>query len=223
MLRDVSRLVIKTGMAVEQQIAAKYAARGTIVITGEYTAETLEAIPNDCEAIISLGVCGGLSPDAQIGQAFIYDRVVTDKAEYACDRQWTHRLYASTSYYVRSCWSTGQFNTANDEDQRHALFVKTGCWIIDDESAAVAEFAHNRGIAFAGLRTVSDGAEDNLPPAVVNALNPDGNDNLWAVIESVLTDPAQLPDLFKTANEARLSFAELARACLSIGPHFQWQ
>ena len=69
---------------------------------------------------------------------------------------------------------------------------------------------------------VSDGAEDNLPPAVINALNPDGTDDLWAVVSSVVSDPAQIPDLVKTAGEYEVSIAELRRAAIDTGPFMQW-
>lgn len=216
-------LVIKTGMSVEQQIARKYAAPDVTVLVGLATASTLDqVVPNDCEAIMSLGVCGGLAPQAQIGQTFIYSKVVTPTDKYLCDPVWRKRLFSATHYYECHCYSSGEFNTANDEVQREQLFAQTGCWIIDDESFAVAEFAIKRNIAFIGLRTVSDGAEDNLPPAIINALNPDGTDNLRAVIESVVTDPLQIPTLIKTALEAKKSFDELETACIAVGANFQW-
>lgn len=210
-------------MSVEAAIVKKYASPDILQLTGEYTVDALDkAVPPEIEAIISVGVCGGLSPAAQIGQAFIYDRVVTPDGTYAADPSWAHRLFTATRYYERGCWSSGQFNTANTEEQRARLFANSGCWVIDDESFAVAEFAQLRGISFIGLRTVSDGAEDNLPPAVINALNPDGTDNLRAVIESVVEDPLQIPDLIKTALEAKKSFDELETACIAVGANFQW-
>ena len=220
----MSKLVIKTGMAVEAAIVKKYVSSSILQLTGEYDVDALDkAVPPDCEAIISVGVCGGLSPQAQIGQAFIYDRVITPDGTYTCDPDWRRRLFTATRYYERGCWSSGQFNTANTEQQRAQLFANSGCWVIDDESFAIAEFAHRRGISFIGLRTVSDGAEDNLPPAVVDALSPDGTDNLRAVIESVVEDPLQILALIKTALEAKRSFDELETACIAVGANFQWQ
>lgn len=216
-------LVVKTGMVTEFNIAKKYAAAGTSVLTGEYTPETLDAaLPHDCTALISVGVCGGLSPEAKIGQAFIYDRVVTPSGPIVADALWRHRLFTATRYYERGCWSSGEFNTANTIAQRASLFAETGCAIIDDETYAVAIVAQKRGIAWIGLRTVSDGAEDNLPPAIINALNPDGSDNLWNIIASIAGDPAQVPSLIETAINAKRSFDELATACIQVGPHFCW-
>jgi adenosylhomocysteine nucleosidase len=219
----MSALVVKTGMTVEQTIVRKYVAPGTLVLTGEYTANALdEAVPSDCEAIISVGVCGGLAPAARIGQAFIYDSIYTPACIYGCDPAWRQRLFAVTKYYERLCYSSGQFNTANNPVQRAQLYHSTGCWIIDDESYAVAQFASKRKIAFIGLRTVSDGATDTLPPAVVNALNPDGSTNLWNVLASVVAEPSQIPALIQTALNAKRSYDELATACIAVGPNFQW-
>lgn len=219
----MSSLVIKTGMTIEQSIAQQYAAQGILVLTGEYTPAMLDkAIPKDCGAILSLGVCGGLSPEAQIGQAFIYDACVTPNGIFYADTPWRKRLFAATKYYERRVWSSGDFNTANTEEQRAQLLAQTGCWIIDDETYAVATVADSRGIAWIGLRTVSDGAEDNLPPAVLNALNANGTDNIEAVITSVVEDPAQIPALIETAMNAQKSYDELRTACLAVGANFQW-
>lgn len=224
----MSSLVIKTGMSVEAAIVKKYAAPNILQLTGEYDVDALDkAIPADCQAIISIGVCGGLSPQTQIGQAVIYDRIVCPDGTYACDPDWQKRLFAVTKYYERGCWSSGQFNTANDVQQRAQLFANSGCWVIDDESFAIAGFAHRRGISCIGMRTVSDGATKvtggNLPPAIINALNPDGTDNLWEVVQSVAEDPAQIPALLETALNAKRSFDELETACIAVGPNFQWR
>lgn len=230
----MSALCIKTGMTVEQQIAQKYAASGTLVLTGEYTVDALDAaVPKDCKAILSLGVCGGLAPAAQIGQAFIYDRIVTglgNEQTYLCDVGWRRRLFSKTQYYERGCWSTGAFNTANTPVQRSQLYTQSNCWVIDDESCAVAQFAARRGIVCIGLRTVSDGAISRLPPAIVNALNPNGTDNLWAVIQSLFAEPIdpatsdwQIDELLTVAANAKRSYDELETTCIQVGPNFQWQ
>jgi adenosylhomocysteine nucleosidase len=216
-------LVIKTGMTIEQQIVKRYALPSTVVLTGEFTVDTLDAaVPPDCDAIMSVGVCGGLSPDAQIGQAFIYDACVTPTGTLYADFAWRKRLFIATRYYECHVWSSGQFNTANTITERAALYAQTGCKVIDDETYSVAELAAHRKIPWIGMRTVSDGAADNLPPAIVDALNPDGSTNLEDVIASVVDDPAQIPALLQTATEAQKSFDELRTACLAAGPTFQW-
>lgn len=217
-------LCVKTGMASEYAVAKQFAAADVQLLTGVQTVADLEThVAADCRAIISFGLCGGLSPQAQIGQSFIYSACVTPDAVIAADAAWSHRLFSATRYYERKVFSSGLFNTANSIAQRADLLRTHGCWIIDDETRAVAEFAQGRGIAWAGLRVVSDGAEDELPPTVVNALNPDGTANIEAVVASVVQNPAQLPALIQTAREFEFSIAELRTAAHAIGPHFQWR
>jgi adenosylhomocysteine nucleosidase len=217
------RLVIKTGMAVEDKIVRRFAAPDAMCLTGSISVDDLDKmIGPDCEAIISVGVCGGLSPFVQVGQAVICSTLLTPNGQYVADPAWRERLFAATKYYEVRWWSSGAFNTANTVLERRQLCGQTGCKVIDDETVAVAEFAKRRGIAFQALRTVSDGAEDNLPPAVLNALNADGSDNIWNVVKSVVTDPEQIPALVKTAIEAKKSYDELRTACLAVGSEFQW-
>lgn len=219
----MSKLVIKTGMQTEQQIATRYAVPGTLVLTGQFDVDALDkAVPSDCEALLSFGVCGALAPDPKVGQAFLCEALITLGARYLASSSWGERLSGVTKYPTQRWYSSGQFKVANTIEQRAQLFAQTGCWLIDDETYAVAQLAARRGIAFQALRTVSDGAEDNLPPAVLNALNPDGTDNLREVIESVVTDPLEIPALIRTALEAKRAFDELETAAIAAGPSFQW-
>lgn len=215
-------LCIKTGMASEYKLAKAYAAPDALVLTGRQTVEDLhKSVGDSCTGIISFGLCGGLAFQAHIGQVFLASYVVTPKDTYQADTDWLKRLFDATHAYERHYWSTGDFNTANSVQERNRLFEHTKCWVIDDESYAVAQFAKERKIPFAVMRSVSDGAEDNLPPAVVNALNDNGTDNLWNVIKSVATNPFQIPALFKTAQEYFRSLDTLRTAAIQVGPHFR--
>jgi len=216
-------LVIKTGMSDEAAIAKACAAPGTLILSGVQTVAMLTAaVPSECRAILSFGLCGGLSPQAQIGQVFIGDVLIgPDGGSYIADVAWRKRLFAATRYYERHWYSSGIFNQADDPASRIALYNKTGAWVIDDESLFVAQFAQERGIPFQLLRSVSDGATDTVPPAARNALNSDGSSNVHEVMASVLSDPAQLPDLIRIGEEYFKSLAQLRTAALQVGPAFQ--
>jgi len=216
-------LVIKTGMASEFRVAKKYAAADVLVLTGILTVDALrKSVPSNARAIISLGLCGGLAPSIAVGDVVLAGIVDTPDGEYETDRGWTQRLYECTGALGVRWWSSGDFNTANNKIERDALFAKTRCQVIDDETFAVAQFAKERKLALAALRSVSDGEHDNLPPAVVDALNANGTDNLEAVIWSVVTDPLQVPALVKTALEYKKSMDALDRVCRQVGSNFQW-
>ena len=222
-------LTIKTGMQAEYDIARQFANPAVQVLTGIQTAADLNTnVPQTCTGIISFGLCGELSGEV-IGQAFIYDLIKTPTGDFTPDPTWRKRLFAATKYYECHCWSSDQFNTANTVVERAQLYAQTGCKVIDDETYAVAQFATMRKIPFIGLRVVSDGAEDNLPPAVINALNPNGTDDVEAVVRSLwdepidpLTGEAQILEVIKTAQEFQTATAELRRAIMDAGPLLQF-
>jgi adenosylhomocysteine nucleosidase len=217
-------ICVKTGMASEYKIATRVAAPYIEVLTGMWDADRLDAhLAKDCEAIISFGLCGGLNYSADVGSGFVCGLLETPDGVFDADTAWRTRLIRATGYWSCKWWSSGALNTANDARQRAALFHKTGAWVIDDETYAVALFAERRKIPFQALRVVSDSVDDNLPPAVTSALNANGTDNIEAVIESVCHDPFQIPALIKTALEYGKSLADLRSAAAHIGPHFCWQ
>ena len=216
-------LCIKTGMVMEERIARSYAAPGTLVLTGDMTVADLDrVVPYDCEAIMSFGLCGGIGTLPVVGQCFLATTMVTPSGNYHSDPAWLHRLFTKTRAYEVHWYSSGLFNTANTPEQRASLSASTGCQIIDDESRAVYEFAARRGIVAAAMRTVSDGAEDNLPPAVIDALGKNGSTDILEVMKSIILDPAQIPSLIKTAQEAKVSLDTLEAAAKQVGPTFQW-
>jgi adenosylhomocysteine nucleosidase len=216
-------LVVKTGMQSEFNLVKQFAANGVMLLTGVQTTADLEKlVPQEAKAIISVGLCGGISPDAQVGQIFIADTLVTPNGNFEADVAWRKRLFQATKAFERHWWSSGQFNTANTPEQRADLFKSSGCWVIDDETYAVAQFAKNRKIPFQAIRSVSDGTDSNLPPAVISALNTDGSINIWNVIASLCSNPFQIPALVQTALEARKSLSTLKTTLGQIGPNFSW-
>jgi hypothetical protein len=56
---------------------------------------------------------------------------------------------------------------------------------------------------------------------VADALNPDGTDDIEAVVASIVQDPAQIPALVATAIEFEKSLSYLVVAARQAGPHFQ--
>jgi adenosylhomocysteine nucleosidase len=218
-------------MASEEKLVRRYIGPGVTLVSGVFTTDALDkVVPKDCTGIISTGLCGGLAADVAVGQIVICDKLVTPADTeyvrahnwYEGDPRWREDLFAATHGMAVDWWSSGAFNTANDEAQRAALYTKTKCSVIDDETFAVAELAHRRGIAFQAMRSVSDGFEDNLPPAVIDALNANGTTNIEAVIASVVTDPLQIPSLIKTAHAFFLSMNTLEQSLKQVGKFFRW-
>jgi adenosylcobinamide amidohydrolase len=70
------------------------------------------------------------------------------------------------------------------------------------------------------LRSVSDTADQDIPPAALAALGAGGGVDVWAVIEQLAADDAQLPALMRLAESSSLAFGALAQALADIGMNY---
>jgi nucleoside phosphorylase len=209
-------------MSNEYDLARKYAAPGTLVLKGVMTVDDLQKqVPQDCKAIMSFGMAGGLRPGLPVvGQTVIASRIIgPNKEVYHCDHEWHTRLFLKTSYYVQSYLSTGQFNQSNTPEQRAALYAEYGAWCMEDEGLAVAQFAQARGIALADYRNISDAWNDNVS-ITSNILNAGGGADFMAVLKDVVTDPE---DMVKIGIHYATSEHWLEVAAQKVAPNFGWQ
>lgn len=96
--------------------------------------------------------------------------------------------------------------------EKRALHARTGAIAVDMESHVAARVAARHGLPFAILRTISDAADQNLPPAALVGMRADGGIALGAVLASLARRPAQLPDLIRTGINAERAFRSLLRS-----------
>jgi adenosylhomocysteine nucleosidase len=214
--------IIKTGMRPEFQIAKAFTGPNTLVLTGIQTAADIEKqMPADCMGIMSFGLCGGLADGVEVGATFLATNVVCNDGTFQADAAWNARIYTKVRASEVHWWSTGEFNTADSLAERLAIWHKTGCVVIDDETYAVAVAAKKRGIPFVACRVVSDGNKSPaLPDAARNALDATGNANIEEVFASLAKDPSQLPAMLEIAREYNVSIGELRTVAALIGPTF---
>lgn len=216
------RLVIKTGMANEYQIAKAHSGPSVTVLTGVQTISDLEKhCPSDTQAVLSFGMCGGLRPYLPVvGQTILASVLVdADNNLYYPDLDWTKRLFAATHAYTQRYFSNDQYNTSNTPAQKAEFWQKYQAWAMDDESLAVARFAQKHRISFAICRNISDAWNDNVS-ITANLLNSIGDVNIWNVIKAITTDP---DDMIKIWRNYNLSNSELGVAAVQLGPNFCWR
>jgi hypothetical protein len=84
------------------------------------------------------------------------------------------------------------------------------------ESHVVARVARRNDRPFAAVRVVSDSSHQSLPPAALVAMASTGRIDVMAVLRSLLSRPAQLPALVRTAWEAEKAFRTLSRCGLAL-------
>ena len=150
--------------------------------------------------ILSCGIAGALVPELEPGD------VVIDG-----DTELVERLRHALPDARRGAVIGHDIIVATAARKR-ALHEQTRALAVDMESHVAARVAGRRGLPFAALRVISDRMEDDLPPAALIGMRPDGGMALGAVLASLARDPRQLPALIRTGRQAERAFTSLERA-----------
>jgi hopanoid-associated phosphorylase len=167
--------------------------------------------------IISVGICGGLSPDLQPGACVVASEIVSGRTRIPADAGWSARLRRLLPNAI-SGPIAGVDAMLCTSDEKSALFAKTGALGADMESHVAAEIAADHRIPFACLRAIADPASSALPPAATcGVINEDGTVNKTAVLRSLLANPGQVPNLVRVARETSAAFRALLRCRNLIG------
>lgn len=176
--------VIVCGMPSEKRILAA-ALPGLPVLSGADKLDLPALAPSGCTRLISMGLCGGLSPDLAVPDCVAATSIVAKAGDRAIpDGGFNARAgvaFATAGGALKPVpyYSSGLLDEANEVPQRAALFARYGAHAIDDETRFVVAEAQRRNIPWSVFRAVSDAADDNLPLlAIGNIMNPDGSPNL---------------------------------------------
>jgi adenosylhomocysteine nucleosidase len=169
------------------------------------------AITSEASAIISFGVAGGLAPGLAPGTKLVARSVVAkDGARYYGDPVWSKRLSCALGGAAIADIAGVDLPVAGLAERR-ALHLKTGALAADTESHVAARAAAAHKLPFAAFRVLADPAHRQLPHAALVAIRPDGSIALGAILGSLMRDPRQVPQLMRTANDARAAFVALLR------------
>jgi hypothetical protein len=107
--------------------------------------------------VIVLGLCGGLTNNAIVGQMGCYQRCCDRSGnEYQCD-------YLDIGYEFAN-WNGVTIDTVITKAiDKQALNAETNCDVVDMESIWILEFMQQRGIGVSVVRVVSDAVVGDLP------------------------------------------------------------
>ncbi len=94
------------------------------------------------------------------------------------------------------------------------------CPVLDLESSAVAGAATTRGLAFIGLRAITDAAAEEIPEFLARAAGRDPAPGPTAALAWLAKDPRRLPTLLGLWQRARQAAQHLARALNVLLPLF---
>jgi nucleoside phosphorylase len=127
------------------------------------------------QTLLIMGLCGGLTPKATIGDIVFYRECINRAAPHAilpCDSTLTKRLQSvlpeatlvSALTSDRLVWSA---------QEKHQLAQQYSADVVDMEGFAALESLHQTGATIAMLRVISDNAQHDLP-RLTNAISEDG-------------------------------------------------
>jgi adenosylhomocysteine nucleosidase len=168
-------------------------------------------IDRGATALLSFGVCGGLSPDVKAGDCFAPRSVLfPDGREILCDTEMQNGFVAAHPHAWQgpAYAADGVIATVAEKDR---LFKETGAIAADMESGQVALAASEAHIPFAVFRAVSDAADTALPPAALAGLTDSGGVNYTGVLLSLLRQPGQWSALMQTRRDTDAALKALWR------------
>lgn len=156
--------------------------------------------------ILSCGIAGALVSALSPGD------VVVDG-----DPDVIARLHAALPSALVGRIVGGDTIAATSTDKR-AIAARTNGVAVDMESHVAARVAKRHGLPFGAVRLIADRLDDDLPPAALVGMKPDGGMALGAVLASLAQAPGQLPALLRTGRQADAAFAGLKAAMAAAIP-----
>jgi len=210
-------VIAVTSLALEARIAQGPGVSVVLCNEAHHLAARLgSAVARGASGIISFGIAGALAPHLVAGDCIIASAVRYGDGAFATDRSWAQRLLGAIPEAIHA-EVVGSDTILAHPTQKAQAHARTRAIAVDMESHIAASVAHAHRIPFAVCRIVIDAAHRTLPPAAAVGLRPDGAPDVLAVMRSVLKKPSQVPDLIRTAIDARIAENALRRVRRQLG------
>jgi adenosylhomocysteine nucleosidase len=201
---------------------ARLFAPADIVIAGGNNttlAAKIEAAATRANAILSVGIGGGLDDKLKPGTILVANEIATADQRIATDTQWRDALAAALPDSIEGIIA-GSDTIIATTSAKAILRQQTNAQLVDTESHIAARIAALRQLPFAALRVVADAGSSALPKAALTAIGAEGEVKLSAVLRSIARSPGQIPALIKTGRDAATAMAALRRVSNLLGHRF---
>jgi uridine phosphorylase len=213
----MSHVVVATGFNRE---VATIRQPGVVVVAGGGDPIGLRAKLEQAAAgaagIVSYGMTGALADGLAIGDWVVGDRL-SGAIEVECDPAWREALLARLpGARLGGFFADGRM--IDTVAEKLALGERHDALAVDMESHVAAAVAAERGLPFAIVRCVSDGARHLLPHAITVSMRPDGGVDTRAMFASLAARPAQIADVARTTAGFTKAMRELKKGAARIGP-----
>lgn len=174
-----------------------------------------------CRAVVSFGIAGGLDSALAPGDVIIATGIVTDAGgRHEADGAIRDAFVAALSgrrLRVLAADLVGVDAAVLSVAAKAALRARTGAAAVDMESHVAATYAERYGLPFAAIRVICDPAERALPAFAAEALKPNGEPDVRAVLAAISRRPAHLPALIRLARDSGRAFKTLGHCRAALG------
>ena len=207
----------------------------TLVVTGMgmrrssiSAAQAMDSL-TPIDFVVSAGVAGGLRDDLLVGQVVLSERLLTSREDdfqpeqtISAPARWVggfaNALGAAGIPYAAGSMMTVRRPIATAADKRRA-HVQSGAISVDMESAVIALEAERRGLPFVCMRTILDGAREDVVGA--RLVDQDGRVRPLTAARALITKPGTIIGAIRLTRNLRLSTYSLASALEAVLPHAQ--
>lgn len=150
--------------------------------------------------LMSWGCAAALSPDLKMGDLVLADSLMDENGDEISVHPIWHQhaktvLGSQITAYKGAVYASSSIvSTAQAKGKLHA---KTGAIALDMESSAIAKVAQHYALPFLAIRVIADPTSMDLPTAVENSLNENGEVAIARIIKSLVLNPKELPHLIQ--------------------------
>jgi adenosylhomocysteine nucleosidase len=168
--------------------------------------------------LISWGCAAGLASNIKPGVLIVADRCVcADKLVVKPDKSWLqHTFDVLADQKPQSGAIAESDKVVITHQDKLELGIARDAIALDMESAAIARVAKANRLPFLVIRAIADPQAMDLPQAVVNALDGDGQVILIKLLGYLLLHPGEIPRLIKLGCHFKAAKDSLKQAALKI-------
>jgi hopanoid-associated phosphorylase len=211
-----------TGLAKEARLAS---GPGVVAIGAGGDPQRLRVLlegrdPPACRAVVSIGIAGGLAPGLAAGDVVVASAIVAGGERHPADPAVAEAVMARLACLgarLHHAAIAGVETAILTVADKAGLQARTGAVAVDMESHVAAAFAARHGLPFAAIRVICDPAGRAIPAFAAQALKPDGEPDIPAVLAALFRDPRQIGPLVHLARDSGRAFAVLKRCRPLLG------
>ena len=222
----MTRIGIVTGMQAEQEclsvaIRTLPSERRPLLFCAGGSIERAYAgahamIDQGAQALLSIGIAGGLAHDLSPGDIVLANMVIGHEGNSReTHGPWRLRVEAElTTVRIGAIYASA--HAVDTPEHKAALHRQHGAIAVDMESAGVAEAAAGAGRPFLAVRVIADPARRAIPSAALHGLGPDGERRPFAVMARLLRQPREMLPLIRVGRDSQTALNRL-RGVASLG------